>query len=242
MKTIQTTIFMLICVICGFVQMGCQNQPSSGIQVVDTYESSIILIRFQKDDYQNYVMVEPKSNAQDNSTYFVMRNNGVIPQEYFIGNSPYIPLPDGWYAIDWRWGDFVYKPSNVLISIPWSNVISRSQRWDGSTTIISSNPLKQWSGVRKSNIDKYLGVTPTPVDTIGIMGDTNVSPDYLRPWWASMYQTLDAVPDTLRDGFTKEDYFRDIARQDSLQDIFIGRLRRVIENGDLEKILSFNYE
>ena len=243
MRTFRISSFLISCLVISFLLVSC-NQKEPGYRTTDELVCPITLVRFQQDTYKDYILAEQKYDSKDSVEYYALRAPGTVPQELFIGRSPYIPLPDGWYAVDWKWGKIIYRPTNVLLPIVWEKMQDTDQRWDIKIPLLSTNPVTRWSGVRRNAIDKYLNITPTPavIDSDHREWGDDVSPDYRVPEWAWRYKHLSDVPDTIDVGFTKEDYLRDIARQDSLQEVFIERLTRIIESGDIDEVMYYDYK
>ena len=150
-------------------------------------------------------------------------------QELFLGTNPYINVTDNYYVIDWKWGNFMYEPYNVLLDLKWEDVIDRQQIWDINYPTLSFNQTITWGDITREKIDKYLNIEPAPLDSI-----YGVSTDYLRPWFIGKFSTLPDVPDDIA-----IEYHKEVARQDSLQRVYIERLSQIIEESAIEKLGYF---
>jgi hypothetical protein len=165
-------------------------------------------------------------NGYSNKRAYKIRSIEGVSQDFFIGKSPYIELSDGYYLVDWKWGNFIYKPFNVLLDVLWSEVQDRQQLWDMETPIISSDFIDKWGTTNRSEIDRYLQIEPAANDTL-----YGVSTDHLRSDFLGRYHSLSDVPEGI-----KEDYIHEVERQDSLQRVYAERLTQVIKEGGLKKV------
>ncbi|MBR0310594.1 MAG: hypothetical protein IJQ97_06890 [Paludibacteraceae bacterium] len=229
MKNINCTILSVLCI---FLFNACSQ---SG---VDNHITGMSLVKFKNQDYLNYVVAEdipidlsanPEKNDENgysNKRAYKIRSIEGVSQDFFIGKSPYIELSDGYYLVDWKWGNFIYKPFNVLLDVLWSEVQDRQQLWDMETPIISSDFIDKWGTTNRSEIDRYLQIEPAANDTL-----YGVSTDHLRSDFLGRYHSLSDVPEGI-----KENYIREKERQDSLQCIYVERLKLIIQKGALNKV------
>lgn len=185
----------------------------------------ITVIKMAAPEYLNYVVVEKDYREPE---LCKIRSSGAACQELYLGSSPYIPLPDDYYLIDWKWGTFIYEPSNFLINVKWTDITSRYQKWEYGSNIISDHFLKAWGGASFKNIDKFLGIAPPPIDSLV---SSYIPADYVRPWWFYQYNSLNDIPDS-----EKEEYMLKVKHMDSLQNVYKERISRIIEEGKLEKL------
>lgn len=199
------------------------------------------LVRFKSSEHIQYVAVEevpvefdtikgyPSDKLVGTKSAYKIRGAGGVCQELFLGHSPYIELVNDYFLVDWKWGNFIYKPSNVLIDVAWQGVQDRQQIWDLQTDVISSNFIYKWGSTNRADIDRYLNITPAP-DKDYLF---NVSTDHARPVFLGKYHTLS---DLDKGQYTVDDYMHEVARQDSLQNVYIERLKQIIQDGGLKEV------
>ena len=205
-------------------------------EMPDLHIMSMQLVSFNSPEYTKYVVADRVAAEWDTikgvrtkSAYKILWNGGAC-QELFLGQSPYIELADGYYLVDWKWGNFIYQPSNVLLDAVWTDVQDRQQVWwDSSTPVISSDFIKHWGHTNRVDIDKYLQITPAANDE-----RFNVSTDHVRFLWLGEFHTLADMQESFGNG--AEDYMQEVARQDSLQRVYVERLTKIIKEGGLKKV------
>lgn len=228
MKNINCTILLVLCL---FLFNSC-NQNA-----VDRHIMGMSLVKFKSQEYLNYVVAEEvpidmSSNPDMNSDHcpdkraYKIRSVEGVSQDFFIGKTPYIELSDGYYLVDWKWGNFIYKPFNLLLDVLWSDVQDRQQLWGVETPIASEDFIDKWGDTNRSEIDLYLQIVPAANDN-----SYGVSTDHLRPVFLGRYHSLSDVPEGIR-----EDYIHEVERQDSLQHIYVERLKYIIQKGALKKV------
>ena len=175
------------------------------------------------------------------SNEYQIRGIGGVYEELFLGTNPYIELGDDYYLVDWKWGEFLYEPTNVLVDVKWEDVMSRQQVWSIETPLIASGFPCQHNYLKRETIDRILGVEPSAIiDTIH-----NMSVDYVRPWFTWRYNTLEDLMKEKAEleshdfhDLTLESYNAEVARQDSLQLVYAERLRQMIQEGKLQELFS----
>ena len=182
----------------------------------------ITVLKFSSPQYLDYVVAK-KEKSEDNEFYKIGGVGGTC-KELYIGHSPYIALPKGYYTLDWKWGrGIINRPENYLIGIKWEEVENRQQKWPLNTTIISSDFITHDSGWRATSyelIDKALNIAPpTEMDS----KFPYIPADYLRKDWMGRYNSLEEIPESQR-----EEYLEWVRYQDSLQEVYIERLSQVI--------------
>lgn len=207
-------------------------------QIPDNQLIPLTILKVSDPKYLEYVVaenvnvkldtVDASGLVQGAERAYKIRGEGAVYQELYIGRSPYIPLKDDFYLVDWKWGSFLYEPSNVLVNVKWDEVKNRQEEWNLNTEIISSDFLVTWGWVDRKKIDDYLG----------IKGASLV--DYIHPNFYGLYNTIEEIPDTivLEDKFcyTLKDYQDEVLIQDSLQQIYAERLSQIILDNSLNKI------
>ncbi len=219
---------LILAIFCAAVLLqSCKNETSQLIKNDPTPLMGMTIIKLSSSDYLNNVVVEPDYLGGDYEHRCKIRGGGAVCQELFLGTSPYIALPKGYYLIDWRWGDFIYEPTNFLIGARWTDVKDRQQIWEyNSKTIVSKKFLKEYTGSSYKQIDKYLNIAPpTRMDKMYAY----TPEDYVRPNWMYKYNTFADMPES-----QIEDYKAEVRYQDSLQSVYIKRISQIIEAGDLD--------
>lgn len=245
----------------------CSSQPVPKPEKPKNLIMGMTIVQFSSPHYMEYVVAEERPLWPSDEIWkdndlpvpdsvinrYIIRSIGGTCQEFFLGTSPYIELTDNFYLVDWKWGNFIYSPTNVLLDVKWKDVNNRLELWDLRTDLISDKAdkfLKVWAITSRKKIDIHLRITPTPVDsTLPDYGSRkNISPDYLIPWFAWEFNTISQLQnqhkkykkDSLINRYF-EDYCREVERQDSLQTVYVERLKQIIQTGELEKITSSFY-
>lgn len=86
----------------------------------------ILFIKFKKDEYKKYIIAEP--DTEDG--YYSFRWFTGVNIEKLVGSSPFIDMPNGYVAVDWKWGaNFIYEPYTLLLNKPWSSFKRYDQKW-----------------------------------------------------------------------------------------------------------------
>ena len=132
--------------------------------------------------------------------------------------------------------------NNVVIPMPWDAVRQPDAKYVRSDfKVIESNVFAKCSTIKRSEIDRYLGITPAPAaDYPGPWGRTSggISTDHLAPVYLNRYYSVQDIPDVIdRKGdwtYTKEDFLKERKRQDSLQNVYVKRLVTLINEGDAD--------
>ena len=216
----------------AFVLSACEhNIPGTG----DVFSVDPLLyleiVKFSSPEYLNYVVAE-KDYSGDEEHLCTIRGAGGSCQELFLGSSPYIALPNDYYVVNWKWGSFLYQPTNFLINVKWSDVKNRHQRWDYPSIVLTSHFIKEWGGPTYQEIDKYLNIAPPAY--IDSTRNARIPVDYIRPDWVYGYDSITEVPDSLL-----HEYMAGVKQLDSLQNVYIERISKIIEEGALDKCSSF---
>ena len=253
-----------LCALMAAMIVSCKSnneEEKSKTATPQPYEMGVAFLQLTQDEYRNYVLADPyyepvdttvdKNNYHMTGYYLRSRYDNVVCQECYLGTNPYIDLGEGWLATDWKWGDFFYPYTNVLLSVPWTNIKDSWQVWDLNTPIITKSHTIRYGYAWRKAIDNYLGIQPAPMDTTTWTYHNglkfNISADYLKPSFLlanrGQCKTIDEIPDTLfidemGYAYTKEMYLREVARQDSLQQVYVERLRTIIQSGKLEELCT----
>lgn len=189
------------------------------------------------------VMLVPDSQGN-----YRMRNlsTGGTCREFIISHDPFIKVDSTakWQLADWKW-NLCISLNNVTIPLQWTDVQKPDNvyvRSDFETT--ATNIINRFYTIKRSNIDRYLGITPAPAaDYPGPWGRTSggISTDHLAPVYLNRYYSTQDIPDVIdRKGdwtYTKEDFLKERKRQDSLQNVYVKRLATLINEGDADIIL-----
>ena len=188
------------------------------------------------------VMLVPDSKGN-----YRMRNlsTGGTCREFIISHDPFIKVDSTakWQLADWKW-NLCISLNHVTIPLQWTDVQKPDNvyvRSDFETT--ATNIINRFYTIKRSNIDRYLGITPAPAaDYPGPWGRTSggISTDHLAPVYLNRYYSTQDIPDVIdRKGdwtYTKEDFLKERKRQDSLQNVYVKRLATLINEGDADII------
>ena len=181
---------------------------------------------------------------------FCIRGTRTVADELCLRTSPYISLPDGYRLVDWKWG-LLFDSQAMLLNVSWDDLEDSQQCWNANG-VYHEKFVGKLGYVSRGEIDKFLKINPSPADRYskiwGGAGENSsilelVSLDYAKPWWLYGFQSLSEMPDTLRtfgnEIYTKADYMAEVARQDSLQDVYVLRLSTIIERGEEGNLIYF---
>ncbi len=183
------------------------------------------------------VMLVPNSKGE-----YRMRDlsTGGTCREFIIGRDPFIKVDSNavWHLADWKW-NLSISLNHVTIPLQWTDVQKPDNvyvRSDFETS--ASNIINRFGSVKRSDIDRYLGITPAPAaDYPGPWGRTSggISTDHLAPVYLNRYYSVQDIPEVIDQKgdwkYTKEDFLKERKRQDSLQSVYRDRLQKLIEMG-----------
>ena len=106
----------------------------------DIAVAGFYVYKFKDPSYANYVL----TNRYED--YFAVSSwDGMQPAGYWdnmVGKSPFIPLQDEYFLLDWRWDFLPREP--ILIFKPWSELLSWTQHWDTATAHIDDPVLEEY--------------------------------------------------------------------------------------------------
>ena len=186
----------------------------------------ITMLKFSSPHYLDYVITKKDKSGDD--VFYKIGGVGGSCQELYLGSSPYIELPKGYYMLDWKWGRGIINiPENYLIDVKWEEVENRQQKWPSDIRIISTDFINQnggWLATSYENIDKVLHIAP-PKEMDSKF--PNVPADYLQKDWMGRYNSIEEVPESQR-----EEYLELVKYQDSLQEVYIERLSQIMQMDD----------
>lgn len=248
----KNVIFAILFVFVSFFAVSCNSnngQVPEEDSKPDQHIMSMQLVQFKSPEFLRYVMEEKVPAEIDTikgcltekldgkESAYKIRSVGGVYQELFLGQSPYIELTEGYYLIDWKWGNFVYQPSNVLLDVMWEYVKDRQSLWELETPVVSSDFIKSWGTTDRAAIDNFLQITPAEKDK-----GFNVSSDHLRPIFLGLYNSFSDMPKSfdLYKIKTINDYQNEVVRQDSLQRVYRERLIKIIMDDGLKKIANLH--
>lgn len=233
MKHLWKAIFVLPV----FLLISCnQNNPEWREQY---REASCTVVNFipEAGFHRLEVMLVPNSKGE-----YRMRNlsTGGTCREFFLGHDPFIKVDSNavWYLADWKW-NLSISLNHVTIPLQWTDVQKPDNvyvRSDFETS--ASNIINRFGTIKRSEIDRYLGITPAPAaDYPGPWGRTSggISTDHLAPVYLNRYYSTQDIPEVIDQKgdwkYTKEDFLKERKRQDSLQSVYRGRLEKLIYMG-----------
>lgn len=165
-------------------------------------------------------------------------STGGTCREFIFETKPYLYIKNDWVLIDWKW-NLAMSYSNVVIPMPWEAVRHPDARYVRSDVqVMASNVFDKCSTIKRSEIDRYLGITPAPAaDYAGPWGRTSggISTDHLAPVYLNRYYSVQDIPEVIDQKgdwkYTKEDFLKERKRQDSLQLVYLKRLEQLIDMG-----------
>ena len=169
--------------------------------------------------------------------------------DLFLETSPYVHLADDYYLLDWKWELYLCSEC-VLLSCQWENVKNRYQTWKRNEAIATiAEFVDEILYTSRENIDNYLQITPAPVSKEWWSASAdypNLSADYERPWFPTdTFTTIANLPDTLYNNnghvYTKFNFLEEVARQDSLQEVYVERLKIIMQETRLSKFAYNKY-
>ena len=231
---------LLIAVLFGLGLVSCNtNVPEWREQY---REASCTVVNFipEAGFHRLEVMLVPNSKGE-----YRMRDlsTGGTCREFIIGRDPFIKVDSNavWHLADWKW-NLSISLNHVTIPLQWTDVQKPDNvyvRSDFETS--ASNIINRFGSVKRSDIDRYLGITPAPAaDYPGPWGRTSggISTDHLAPVYLNRYYSVQDIPEVIDQKgdwkYTKEDFLKERKRQDSLQSVYRGRLEKLIYMGAVD--------
>ena len=175
----------------------------------------LCIVKFTEPQYVDSVVVEEVT--RDSCQIRKIGGFGTCT-ELCVGHSPYIPLPNEYYLVDWKWGYFFYMPYTFVINVNWLDVIDTKQKWECPKGQLNISFIKDLRCCYFKSIDEYFG------ESYGYR-------NYEIPSSLSWYHSLSDVPAEQLDNFLKQ-----VAVQDSLQEVYKERISKIIEEGALDAL------
>ena len=207
--------FAIVACLAVLLQACDQNTPAADPQPAGG--GLLRIIKFKSPEYADFVVVEKTFNGD--SCHIRQVHNIII--EVAIGSSPYIALPDDYYAVDWKWGQLIYPPTNFLIDVKWNEVTDSHQKWEYPSKYITSDIFKVWGYTAYKTIDSFLNIeVANPYD-------------YTRPDWVDEKLPFHHYSDL------PKAYKAEVRREDSLQNVYVERLSQIINEGNMKKVLRY---
>lgn len=206
-----------------FAVTACSNQniPTPEEPLV---KMGIHVVKFESPEYLDYVIA---GRCDYKDSLFSILGCGFTAQDLYIGSSPYIALSDDYYAIDWKWGSFIYG-AYYLLNIKWEDVKDRHLQWTGDKVVLSSGFIKEMHGGTYEEIDQFLNIAPPPV-----MDESSYYPrEYLRPGLSNL--PLSSFADSTQQRIIVETKY-----QDSIHAIYVERISRIIEEGRMKELKNY---
>ncbi len=231
-----SSLFIAVLLTLGLVSCN-QNVPEWREQY---REATYTVVNFEnRGDIERVVLFQ---TGQDEYRIRDLSTGGTC-REFIFETKPYIILNDDWILLDWKW-NLAVSYNNVLITMPWEAVRhpdATYARSDIYAMTMTSNVIKKYSIIKRSKIDRYLGITPAPAaDYPGPWGRTSggISTDHLAPVYLNRYYSTQNIPEVIDQKgdwkYTKEDFLKERKRQDSLQNVYVKRLVTLINEGDAD--------
>lgn len=202
-------------------------------------EAQLYLVKFNPlaGVYRPNVMLVP-----DNKGNYRMRDlaKGGTCKEFILGSSPFIQVDtiQHWYLVDWKWG-LLLSYNHAVLPMQWTDVTQPDAKYVRTDfSVVTSSIIDKIGVVKRSDIDKYLYITPAPAtDEEGPWGQSSggISTDHLAPVYLNRYYSTKDIPDIIdKKGdwrYTKQDFLQERLRQDSLQIVYKERLAELIYMG-----------
>lgn len=164
--------------------------------------------------------------------------------DLFLDTPPYIHLKDEYYLLNWKWQIHLCEQC-VILNTLWTEVTDKFQEWDREDSYLAMGTdfFEEILYTNRSLIDEYLQITPAPPSKEWWSSSREwpkLSADHERPWFPTdSYTSVADLPDTLfasgTNVYTKSDFFAEVGRQDSLQELYVERLLTIMEQTTLEK-------
>lgn len=205
---------------CAFLLVACESHNQTSYAGDTEPSIHVCIVKFTAPNYKDSVVVE-KDDEGDSCQIRKIGGYGTC-QELFLGTSPYLALPDGYYLVDLKWGDFFYY--NFFINVNWKEVKDRMQKWEYPPENVNKHFVSDLRKISCRAIDKYFGEQ---------FGNRN----YVIPNLS--YHTISDVP-----SFELQNFYKEVAIQDSLQDVYLERLSQIINDSALDRVrhkYQYNY-
>lgn len=190
-------------------------------------EMALELVKFKDNKYREYILAEYITQS-------VTMRGDVPPlaEELIVGTIPYsIELPNGYWAIDWRWGlSFIYPPSNILLPYTWSSLKHWNDTWEKPHEYIKFNEyIEEIRFVDRRSIDEY--------SSIYITDEREAYQHYSIPYIYWKYTSISEIAEE-----DKKLYYNEVYRQDSLHSAYIEHLIDIINKGAFDSVSRIGFD
>ena len=214
--------YLISFIVAALLLQSCQQNTG---ELVAMPTNGMTYVKFASPEYINYVVVEDIQKDETGKRYCGIRGGGGCCEELHFGSSPYIELPNGYYLVDWKWGGMIYQPTIFLVDLRWEDVEYRNQIWEYEPNdVITNKFLKEWGSTSYKMIDQYLRTQPPTSDAY----------EFPALWKVESLESLSSS--------NKAYFFKEVEKQDSLQQIYIGRLTAIIQQGDIDKVSGYLFK
>ena len=195
----------------------CTGQDLNRIDYYNT-----LVVKFTNPEYKNYVYAEYDGPN-------IRMGYRQVVDEFVVGTSPYIDLGDGYMLVDWKWPWFGIYLSDVIIEQKWNGLTRLDTIWRADSVNIIPKPyIDELYGIYFYDIDAYLHV----------LKKTENDPNYNSEKWDD-FRFVPYFYDYMHWTYThpfkeedREEYEKNIAKCDSIQDEYVQKLKYIIGSGN----------
>ena len=117
-------LFRYIFIVFIFANSACQNINKEKPFIDPEPSMYMVYVRFAADSVTQFVIAE----SYDNETASMRGKPGAC-QDLLLGTLPYKHVSKEYYVVDWKWGYFLYKPSNVILNLTWYDLKDWNYVW-----------------------------------------------------------------------------------------------------------------
>lgn len=182
----------------------------------------VCFVKFKNEEYKKYIIAEP---ADDEEGYFTFRWLTGVNAEKLVGSSPFIDLPNGFAAVDWKWGlGFVYEPYTLLLNKSWSSFRRYDQKWTYNDVFQPEvhNLIDEYWIVGYPHLDWYFGNYRIPVNP-----KTNLPANTYKFVEKPLFFSLDEF-----DAEKKAYLQQAIKEEDKRFNRYLQQVKKLIESGE----------
>ena len=215
-------LFRYILTVLLFANAACENKDTEKPYIDQEPSMVMVYVRFAADSATQFVIAE---SFDDESA--TMRGKPGVCQDMVLGTLPYKYVSKGYYIVDWKWGYFLYRPSNVILNLTWYDLEDWNHVWRlDETGTHDQSMLGEYGVIRRKKIDEYLN--------IAYQEENYAIPD--------LYGDVVDREEIEAAGYDEEKYMMNIHVQDSLQNIYIDRLKEIIQKDALGNVALYKVE
>lgn len=181
----------------------------------------IIFIKFKKEEYKKYIVAQPYPQGKCYTFRWVQGVN----IEKLVGTSPYIDLPKGYVALDWKWlgMGFMYEPYTLLLNKKWKTFKQYDQTWTYEDVYQPEvhELIEEYWEAGYPHLDWYFGNYRIPIN-----------PDTRLPANVCLYVTRSFLSfDELAPN--DQDYYRQAIKEEEKRfNAYLKMLKKLIETGE----------